>query len=146
MRAAKYLFALWAGVLIYASLSVLFGSMSISAQRQLEREQRKQEANLESLKMINQSLEEITNSLLYDIDTLAVYAREQGYASRDERFARIVGLGVNLTNRTQAGTVVVAAGPQYTPDRTLRIIALCTGIAISICMLAFDVLRYFRER
>jgi cell division protein FtsB len=146
MRAAKYLFALWAGILVYTSLSVLFGSMGISAQRQLEREKEKQEANIESLEMIRLGLIETRNSLLYDSDTLTVYAREQGYAMEGERFARIVGLGANQANRTQAGTVVVAAGPQYAPDKTLRIIALCMGIAIFICILTFDVLKYFRER
>ena len=146
MRAAKYLFSLWAGVLIYASLFVMFGAKGVSAQRQLEKEQEKQEANIESLKLTNRELENAMNSLLYDKDTLAVYAREQGYATERERFVRIAGLGVNQRNKTSAGRVIVAAEPQYTPDRTLMIIAFCAGASIFICMVIFDLLKFFRER
>ncbi|MDR0496864.1 MAG: septum formation initiator family protein [Treponema sp.] len=145
MNAAKYLFALWAGVLIYASLSVIFGAMGFSAHRQLEKEQIKQEANMEELAIIGRDLENVMNSLLYDKDTLAVYAREHGYASRSERFIRIVGLGTNQKNRIYAGEVVVAAEPQFTPDRDIRVIALCAGITIIICMAFSDFLKSLKE-
>ena len=146
MNAAKYLFALWGGVLIYASLSVLFGARGISAHQQLEGEQQKQEANLENLKYINQDLENTMNSLLYDRDTLTVYAREQGYASGEERFIRIVGLGLSQKHRTSPGAVLVAAEPQYTPDRSLRIIALAVGLSMFACMALSDFLKYLRVR
>ena len=144
--AAKYLFALWAGILIYTSLTVLFGAKGISAHRQLEIEQRKQEANIESLMIINQELENAMNSLLYDKDTLAVYARELGYASLPERFVRVVGLALNQKNRTYAGDIVVTMPPQYTPDQTIRIIAIGAVIAIIICMAIPDFLRFLKDR
>jgi len=146
MKAPKYLFAVWAGVLIYASLSVVFGAMGFSAHRQLEKEKKNQEINIENLKLINRELEDVVNSLLYDEDTLAMYARELGYASERERFVRVVGLGIAKKNRLSPGSVLLIAEPQYTPDRTLRIIALCAGITIFICMVIFDVLKFFRER
>ena len=146
MKAAKYLFAIWAGVLIYTLLSVSFGAMGVSAQGQLEKEQKKQEENVAALKQINLELEDTVNSLLYDKDTLAVYAREQGFASEKERFIRIVGLGLSQKNKTQAGSVVFAAEPQYAPDQTIRIIAFCIGITVFICMAAFDFLKSFREK
>ena len=146
MKAPKYLFAVWAGVLIYTSLSVFFGAMGFSAHRQLEKEQKNQEANVESLKIINRKLEDVVNSLLYDKDTLAMYARELGYASERERFVRVVGLGITQKNRMSPGTVILVAEPQYTPDRTLRIIALCSGITIFICMAIFYILKFLRER
>ena len=146
MKAVKYLFALWAGVIIYASLSVIFGAMGLSAYRQLENEQKKQELNIESLKLMNRELEGAMNSLLYDKDTLAVFARGQGYATREERFIRIVGLGGNPLIRNSSGEIFIAADPQYIPDTTLRIIAVCTGLSIFICMAAFDAMRFLRER
>jgi len=146
MRAVKYLFALWAGVLIYALLSTIFGGMGISAYHQLEKEQKKQEENIENLKLINRELEETVNSLLYDRDTLAIIAREHGYASQQERFIRIVGLGINQKIKNSAGEVFNAAAPQYIQDKTLRIIAVCTGLTILICMVAFDAMRFLRER
>ena len=146
MKAVKYLFALWAGVLIYTLLSIVIGPMGFSVHRQLLNEQKSQENNIENLKLINRELEDTMNALLYDKDTLTVYARELGYASLRERFIRIVGLGGTQKVRTSAGEVVIAANPQFAPDRTLRIIAFCIGITIFICMAFFDVMKYFRDR
>ena len=146
MKAVKYLFALWAGILIYALLAVLFGARGFSAYRQLQGEQKRQESNIDDLKLISRELENSVNSLLYDKDTLAVFAREQGYASRQERFIRIVGLGGTQKTRTFAGEVIIAAEPQYIPDRTLRIIAFCTVISIFVCMVVFDFMKFLRER
>jgi cell division protein FtsB len=142
---AKYLFSLWAGVLIYVSLFLMSGAKGFSTYRQLENEQKKQEANIENLKLINQELEETVNSLLYDKDTLAVYAREQGYASGQERFIRIVGLGLWQKNRTFPGKVTAAADPQYTPDGVIVMIAFCAGISIFLCMAVFDILKLFKD-
>ena len=146
MKVVKYTFAIWAGVLIYALLAVFFGSKGVSSYRQLQGEMRKQEANIESLMIINRELENTTNSLLYDRDALAVFAREQGYATRQERFIRIVGLGGYQKTKTSTGEVVFAAAPQYMPDNTLKIIAFCTGITILLCMAIFDFMRLMRER
>jgi cell division protein FtsB len=145
MKMAKYLFPLWAGVLIYASLFLLSGAKGLSAHRQLENEQKKQEANIESLKSINQELGDTMNSLLYDKDTLAVYAREQGYASPKERFMRIVGLGVSQKNETFPGKPVTVAEPQYVQDKTIMMIAFCSGASIFLCMVVFDILKLFRD-
>ena len=145
MKAAKYVFSIWAGVLVYASLSLLFGARGLSAFRQLANEQEKQTANIESLKFINRELEDVTNSLLYDRNTLSVHARGQGYATEEERFVRIVGLGVNQINIASPGKVIVIADPQYTPQKTIMIISFCAGASIFICMALFDLLKYFRE-
>jgi len=146
MKVVKYLFAIWAGILIYASLAVVFGAKGVSAYNQLQSEQKRQEANIEDLKLINRDLEETVNSLLYDKDTLAIFAREQGYASQQERFIRVVGLGGYQKAKTSAGEVLVVADPQHIADRTLRIIAFCTGISIFFCMAVFDFMKFLRER
>ena len=146
MSAVKYLFVVWAGILIYSSLSFFYGVMGFSAYHQLENEQVRQEANLDNLKQINRELDDSMNSLLYDKDTLAVYAREQGFASPSEKFIRIVGLGLNQKVRNSPGEVRAAAEPQYIPDRTIRIIAACTGITLLICFAAFDLLKMLREK
>ena len=146
MKAAKYLFSVWAGVLIYALLFTVFGTRGVSAHRQLEMERKKQEANIEQLKLANRELENSMNSLLYDRDTLVVYAREQGYALQNERFIRIVGLGVNQKIISSAGMVVSAAEPQFVPTETLIIIAFCSGVTIFICIALFDLLKSLRDR
>ena len=142
----KYLFALWAGVLVYALLAFTFGAKGLSAYQQLQSEHSQQTANIENLRLINRELENTMNSLLYDRDTLAVFAREQGYATRQERFIRIVGLGGYQKTRTSAGELLIAASPQHIPDKIMIIIAFCTGMTILLCMVAFDLMKFLRER
>ncbi|MCL2008031.1 MAG: septum formation initiator family protein [Treponema sp.] len=141
MKIAKYFFALWAGVLIYTLLSGVWGANGYSARRQLEREQQRQEENIEYLRQRNRELEDAMNSLLYDRDALALHAREQGYASRDERFMRIVGLGVNQRNLLSYGELVIASDPHFIANKTIRIISLCSGFSILIGLLIFDILK-----
>jgi cell division protein FtsB len=146
MRIEKYLFAIWAGVLIYAALTLFFGAKGVYAQYQLEKEYKKQEENIESLGLINLKLKDFVNSLRFDEDTLLVYAREQGYASSRERFIRIVGLGANQQNITNPGTVVAVAEPQYTQNWIFVFIALGTGLTIFFSVAIFDFLKYLREK
>ena len=145
MKVVKYLFALWAAILIYTVLAFSFGARGISAYRQLQAEQARQEANIESLQMISRELENTMNSLLHDRDTLAVFARELGYATGQERFIRIVGLGGYQQTRTSAGEVLFAAVPQHIPNLALRIIAFFAGITILACMAAFDFMKILRD-
>ena len=146
MKFEKYLFAVWAGVLIYVLLTVFFGAKGVRAQNQLEKEYVKQEENIGTLGLINQKLIDFVNSLMSDEDTLRVYAREQGYASTQERFIRIVGLGVNQNNITNPGTVVIAAEPQYIPNWVFGAFAFGVGLIILVSFIVFDVLKHFREK
>ena len=141
MKVTKYLFAVWAGVFIYTLLSVLFGATGLSARHQLERERQRQEENIVNLIQINSELEDSMNSLLYDRDALTIHAREQGYASGQERFIRIVGIGVNQRNLTSIGELVFATEPHYISNKTIIIIALFSVLSILICMVIFDFLK-----
>jgi cell division protein FtsB len=146
MKAVKYLFALWAGVLIYTLMSFFFGATGVSAYRQLQNEAKKQEANIRDLKLLNAELENTMNSLLYDKDTLVLYAREQGYATAQERFVRIVDLGGSQKPVYSAGETVIAAEPQFISDKIIRIIAFCTAISLLICMAIFDFMKFLGDR
>ena len=146
MKAAKYLFSLWAGIFLYAVFFVFFGGKGLNAYKQLEMEQIKQNANIEALKRTNLELQNTMNSLLYDRDTLAVYAREQGFSYPSERFIRIVGLGLGRKNLTAVGEVLVAGEPRFIPDKTLIIAAFCTGVGVFIFMFAIDILNLIKSR
>jgi cell division protein FtsB len=146
MRALKYLMALWTGVLIYALASFYYGAMGISAYRQLEAERDREKANIETLQVINRNLENTKNALLYDKDTLAVHAREQGFATPGERFIRIVGLGTTPAQTISPGRIVSPAPPEYTPNRSIRIFSFCAALTVFICMAAYDLLRYLKDR
>ena len=146
MKAVKYLFAIWCSLLVYVLLTVIFGPGGFSAYKQLQSEQRRLEANITNLRIINTELEDTMNSLLFDRDTLALYARDQGFARQDERFIRIVGLGLSNSLRVSAGEAILAAEPQYTDGQILRIIAFCAGITILLCMALFDFLKFVRDK
>ena len=145
MRIVKYLFALWVAVLLYALLTLSFGARGAGAYRQMESEKVRQEANIESLRLINRELETTMNALLNDMDTLAVFARDQGYARADGRFIRIVGLDGYQKVQTSPGQVLVATSPIHIPNRVLRIITFFIGITILLCMVIFDVMRSLRS-
>jgi cell division protein FtsB len=141
MSAFKYLIALWTAVAVYGVSSVLTGAMGLSAYEQLLADRDRQWVNMKNLQLINEELEDTKNSLLYDQDTIAVYARELGYGKRDERFIRIVGLGGIQNPHTSPGQILRAGTPDSVSDRTLKIIALCTGAAVFALLLIFDMLR-----
>ncbi|MDR0602579.1 MAG: septum formation initiator family protein [Treponema sp.] len=145
MGASKYLIALWTAAAVYAVLSLLTGAMGFSAYRELLSERDKQRANMEKLGLINETLENTKNSLLYDRDTIAVYARELGYGGRDERFVRIVGLGGVKRAAVRPGEVVRARRPEFTDDRTIKIIALSAGGAVLALLLVLDAFRRARR-
>ncbi|MDR1904582.1 MAG: septum formation initiator family protein [Treponema sp.] len=132
MRAAKYLIAIWTAVLAYAAMTTSLGMTGFSAYRELQEEQDKQQQNLDALKSLNQELKNTTDALLYDKDTIAIFARELGFASKDEKFIRIVGLSALHKQRLEAGGVLVAAKPDYVPDYVLKIISLCMGLFVFI--------------
>jgi cell division protein FtsB len=139
MRAFKYLIALWAAIAVYGVLSLLTGAVGFSAHRQLLADREEQWANMKKLRLTNEELENIKNSLLYDRDTLTVYARDLGYGKKDERFIRIVGLGGMKNPHTSAGRILRAGRPDFIPDRMLKIAALCAGLAIFALLLISDI-------
>jgi cell division protein FtsB len=141
MRVFNYLLALWAAFVVYGVSSVLFGAIGLSAYRQLETDRDQQWINMKNLQRINEDLENAKNSLLYDQDTIAVYARELGYGKKNERFIRIVGLGGIKNHYNTAGQQLRAGKPDFVSDRTLKIAALCTGIMVFAFLLILDIIR-----
>jgi cell division protein FtsB len=140
MRVCKYLLGLWTAIAVYTLFTVFNGPKGLSAYDQLLEERRRQWDNLKSLGEVNVELEKIKNSLLYDEDTLAVYARQLGYARDDERFIRIVGLGRIKNPHAAAGQVYFTAPPDHISDQRIKITALCAGLAVCVLFLIMDLL------
>ncbi|MDR1352256.1 MAG: septum formation initiator family protein [Treponema sp.] len=141
MRLLKYLFPLWAAILVYSLLSFLYGPAGFSAYEGLKAERDKQMANLESLKNITRELEGDRDALLYDRDSIAVQARELGYGTDDERFVRIVGLSKNMRRQYWAGDAMEARPPEAMDEKTIRTVSLITGAVILGFILFVQVLR-----
>jgi cell division protein FtsB len=146
MRAFKFLIALWAAMAVYGVSSVLTGAGGLSAYGQLQADREKQWANMKNLRLINEELENTKNSLLYDKDSIAVYARDLGYGKKNERFIRIVGLGGMKNPHTSAGQLLIAGAPEFIPDRTLKIAALCAGLAVFVLLQIFDMFRFKQDK
>jgi cell division protein FtsB len=140
MRACKYLIVPWTVIAVYSLSSLLTGATGFSSFRQLENEKYRQEKNMERLKLINNDLKNATDSLLYDKDTLGVYARGLGYGKPGEVYLRIVGLGGLKKTKTEAGELVLAKNPEYTGDTVLKLAALLSGALLFAILLFFDVL------
>ena len=145
MTFKKYLFIPWVGIIMYTVFSMTSGAGGFSAYRQMEAEKARVLANVEVLRRINKNLENTRNDLISDIDTISVYAREQGFASEGERLARIVGTGIPQRAAKTPGQIVSPVSPIYTPDRFIKVFALCTAITVLVCMVVYDVLRHVKD-
>jgi cell division protein FtsB len=146
MRFCKYLVALWVSAAVYAVLSFFTGAMGFSAYRELLSERNKQKSNMEKLGLVNENLENVKNSLLYDRDAIAVYARELGYGRKEERFVRIVGLGGVKRQPMKPGEVIRARRPGFTDDRIIKITALCSGAGVFAVLLVLEMAGAGRRR
>ena len=142
----KYLAALWVGVCVYVLFSFYSGPMGISAYRQLETERDKETANMENLQLISLNLKNTERAIMTDRDTITAYAREQGFIGTDERFARILGMGTPFRDIASPGQVLSPLSPEHTSDRTIKLFSFFTAITIILCMGAYDLLKYVKER
>jgi cell division protein FtsB len=144
MRAVKYLVALWISVAVYTMLSLCVGAKGISAYNGLVEEQKKQETNMKTLERINAELENTQNALLYDRDTIRVYARDLGFGENDEKFVRIVGLRQDRKARMlpaeAGGEIVIAEDPRSMRNGTMRLISIFAALAVFIAFLVSDIL------
>jgi len=130
MRIFKYLIGIWTAVVFYTFFSFFSGPKGLSAYNQLLEERDHQWTNINELGIINEELEKTRNNLLYDQDTLMVYARQMGYGQENERFIRIVGLGTIKNTPAVTGKVYMIKDPDYLSDKTIKIVALCAGLLI----------------
>jgi cell division protein FtsB len=132
---------LWTAVAIYSVFALISGPSGLAAYGQLEAERERQWANMRALGALNEDLENTKNSLLYDQDAIAVYARRLGYAGKDERFIRIVGIGGAQNPHTVPGRVYFAGEPDFIADKIIKITALCVGLAAFVLFFMLELLR-----
>jgi cell division protein FtsB len=138
MKIFKYLFAFWTAIVVYSVFTFFYGQGGLSAHNQLLTEREQQMANIRDLWVLNEELEKTKNNLLYDYDTLLVYARQMGYGYEDERFVRIVGLGNSKNIPANAGKVYKSKDPDFIPDKNIKIAALCAGLLVFAFMFMLE--------
>jgi len=141
MKVLKYVLSIWAAIAVYSVLSLFYGATGLSAYQELLSGRASQRENIRKLGALNSELENSQKSLLYDKETVAVYARQLGYGYDEERFMRIVGLGGLKKPFFSAGDVMVIPEPLYLSDRIIKICALFTGIVIFSLLFALEFFR-----
>jgi cell division protein FtsB len=145
MPVLKYLVSLWTALMFYALSSLFTGASGFSAYDQLEGQKEKQLANVRRIEAINEEITGVKEALIYDSDTIYLYARELGYGSGNERFIRIAGLNGKQKTRLSAGEIVLPAAPDYVNDKTLRIISIAIALSMSLCFGIVDLLRFVKN-
>jgi cell division protein FtsB len=137
MRVLRYILALWTALLVYTVFSLVLGQNGLYARKHLEAEYARLLQNQESLHYTNREFHNIKNSLIYDQDAISVYARQLGYGREDEKFVRIMGLGIAANTEMSVGQVLYAEAPAFVPDRTIKFISAFFGLMV----LAFFLIR-----
>ncbi|MDR2444551.1 MAG: septum formation initiator family protein [Spirochaetaceae bacterium] len=145
MQILKYFAALWFALMFYAASSLFTGAAGFSAYNQLNTEKEKQLANLRRLQAANEDIRGKKEALIYDNDTISVYARELGYGSGKERFIRIAGLNGKQQNRISAGELFLPVMPDYIDDKTLRIVSLAIAFAITFSFAIVDIVQSIKK-
>jgi cell division protein FtsB len=140
MRAVKYCLALLIAAVVYTGMSFFTGFRGISAYNDLLEEHKKLEANMETLKRINTELENTRNALLYDHDTIRVYARDLGLGERNEKFIRIVGLGRNRVAPLFPGEIIAAEAPPFLNNKIIGMVSIFAALTVLIGFLVQDTL------
>jgi cell division protein FtsB len=140
MKIFKYFLALWTSIAVYTIFTFFYGQGGLSAYNQLLSEREQQMTNIKDLWVLNEELEKTKNNLLYDYDTLLVYARQMGYGYEDERFVRIVGLGNTKNSQVAAGKIYKLKVPDFIPDKNIKITALCAGLLVFAFMFMLEII------
>ena len=140
MRVSKYLLGIWTAIAVYSLFSFASGPRGLSAYNQLLSEREQELANIKKLGSVNEELEKVKNSLLYDPDTLRLHARQMGYGGEDEQFVRIVGLGGAQNISPAVGKVYFAKDPDFISDMIIKIAALCAGVAVFVLFFALELI------
>jgi cell division protein FtsB len=138
MRLLRYLLAVWTAVVVYTLFSLLLGQNGLFARMYLEAEQSRLLKNHEVLQLTNKELMNTKNNLMYDHDTISVYARQLGYGMEGEKYVRIMGLGIAVNTEVPVGQVFYAASPDFVPDYTIKIISVFFGLAVFLFFILRD--------
>ncbi len=135
MIAKKLLIASWATSFVYCVGLFFMGDFSLSATSALQLERDRLQTNLETLKSLNDSLQGDLHAVSVDGDSIAVYARELGYAPSDVNVVRVSGLPPTVRRNYAAGSISLAQVPKGVSEMSIRFIALLTGCVVFILSL-----------
>jgi cell division protein FtsB len=126
--------ALYAGIAIYCSLSILIGPAGLSAYALLEARKADMQANLVELEAIRGSLGAQLEALKSDPDRIALEARGLGYLRKGET-AVVLGERVERVDSLDTGTVLTYGPSTALDDAAIKQIAF--GVFLAVVALLF---------
>ena len=142
MRLLKYIVVPWTIFFVYFLFSAILGQNGHYARKYLDAELLQLAENYHELERANDDLLKIKDSLLNDTDALSVYLRQLGFGRDGEQFVRIMGQGITINSDMSSGQVMYATNPEFVPDKTLKIISICIGLAFFVFFLINDLYSY----
>jgi hypothetical protein len=152
----KCFMAVWFTFMVYAALTFTIGSRGNIIYGKLDTERARLQHNFDGIVEANAALNNI-NILLgsrasdqkqpipADPETLKVTARDLGYGEKGELLIRVVGLG-SSTKKVYpgAGEATYAIRAKGIPDYVIKIVSICLGIALFLCVTLPDILGFCR--
>ena len=152
----KYFMSVWFIFMVYSALTFSIGGKGISNYRKLDAERARLQQNFDSIAETNAALNTI-NILLgsmaldqkqpipADPETLRVTARDLGYGEEGEFLIRVIGLGGSDKKvYPDEGEAAYAIRAKGVPDYVIKIVSLCAGIALCLCLTLPDILGFCR--
>lgn len=138
MKAAKYLFVLFIGTVVYVILSLTVGQNSISCYKQLEEQKRIVSKQKSDIQNINDELVLELTALKKDRAIIASYARKLDYVSDGEKLVKIKGLKPFYNSIYETGTVIRHEEPSYVSEYLCKIAGLCVSLIWFLVFLLKD--------
>ncbi len=106
MGRMKFLFALFAGTLVYTVLSFVAGNNGVLVYNKLVEQKKAIARQTEIIQSINNELNLEYSALLRDKDVIAAYARKLDYVGDDEKLVKVNGLKPAQTELYDTGTIL----------------------------------------
>jgi cell division protein FtsB len=146
MQSLKLLLPIWCALTFYAILSLLAGYGGVSAYHELLSDKNKLSENVNMIINSNAQLTTLLESLQSDKETIAFYAREQGFGSSDERFFRIVGLSPSQRRTFDTPTAFFFHQPEYFYDKYLRLGAISIAAFLLLVVSIGSFVRFVKKK
>jgi cell division protein FtsB len=145
MKSLKLLLPIWCALTFYAILSLLTGHGGVSAYKELLSDRNNLSENVNAINNSNAKLRALLESLQSDKETIAFYAREQGFGTTDERFFRIVGLSPSQRQIFEKPAVLYFREPEHFEDKYLRLGAISVAIFMFLLVSIGSFVRFMKK-
>ena len=137
----RLLTALCMGVFVYVFSAILGGQDGIWASSQLQEQKTLISAHTAQIQKLNDELTAASDSLRYDSDVIASYAKKMGYVHEGEVLVKISGLSQVQEPIYDTGTIMKFQPVMFIPEWVCKL----TGILVALLVAAVLLLNDYRK-